>query len=93
MNKLEIRNRTVITVTRYVVMNDFEYTIDHINRVRLVGYIGSEQLSKEVKSELQSKTVAFIRSNISSIVNEMDLNLLESTTSSTDSRVTAIELA
>jgi hypothetical protein len=100
MNKLEIFNRTITTVVCYVKLNGFEYTVDNLNRVRLVGYAGNDynhcdatEEERKAHKELQSSTVEYIRSNISSIVNEMETHLLLQSTSVTDSRHTAIELA
>ena len=93
MNKLEIFNRTVATTVCYVKLNGFEYTIDHLNRVRLVSYVGSEELTIEAKRELNASTIEYIRDNVKSIVNEMETHLLLQSSCSTDSRHTAIELA
>ena len=99
MNKLEIFNRTIITVVCYVKLNNFEYTVDNLDRVRLVGYVGdynhydATEEERIAHRELQTSTVEYIRSNIKSIANEMETHLLLSTDDVTDSRHTAIELA
>jgi hypothetical protein len=99
MNKLRIFNRTVVTTVCYVKLNNFEYTVDHLNRVRLVGYTGGDYNyetatpeERKAHRELQASTVAYIRDGINKIANEMETHLLLSASCTTDSRHTAIEL-
>ena len=83
MEKLIIKNKTVITTTRYVELNGFEYTVDHLKRVRYVGYIGSRELSREDRRKLQETTIAHIRANVDDILVCMDHYLNECATSTT----------
>ena len=95
---LSIHNKTEIITTQYIELNGFTYTIDHMNRVRSVGYNGSfnrrTATQEEIKShtELAQSTVDYIRANIASIRTQLDNNLVESARSVTESRHTNITL-
>ena len=79
MNKLIIKNKTVTTVTRYAELNGFEYTIDHLKRVRYVGVVGNanNDISREERRKLQESTIAHIRANVDDILACMDHYLEE----------------
>lgn len=79
MNKLIIKNKTVTTVTRYAELNGFEYTIDHLKRVRYVGVVGNanNDISREERRKLQESTIAHIRANVEDILVCMDHYLEE----------------
>ncbi|MFW9601623.1 MAG: hypothetical protein ACMV1B_04800 [Prevotella sp.] len=79
MNKLIIKNKTVVTVTRYVEINGFEYTVDHLKRVRYVGVIDGahKDISREERRKLQESTVTHIRANVNDILVCMDHYLEE----------------
>lgn len=83
MEKMIIKNKTVITTTRYVELNGFEYTIDHLKRVRFVSYVGSKELTREARRAINEKTIAHIRANVDDILVCMDHYLDESATSTT----------
>lgn len=90
MKNLTIKNKTTVITTRYVELNNFEYTVDNLKRVRLVSYIGSENIPREKRRETNKENIEYIRKNIESIVKEMDEHLLESASVTTESRHTKI---
>ena len=81
MKNLTIKNKTVMTTTRYIELNNFEYTVDNLKRVRLVSCIGSRDMSREKIKETNKENIEYIRKNIKYIVKEMDEHLLESASS------------
>ncbi len=90
MKNLTIKNKTTVITTRYVELNNFEYTVDNLKRVRLVSYIGSKNIPREKRRETNKENIEYIRKNIESIVKEMDENLFESASVTTESRHTKI---
>lgn len=90
MKNITIKNKTVTTTTRYIELNNFEYTVDNLKRIRLVSYIGSQDVSREEKRKTNQENIEYIRKNIECITEEMDTNLLESASLTTYSRHTKI---